>query len=103
MDKLIKIQKMELDIVCPCAGCVVNETSTQKHWVIVSGSVGETGYKTNHEIGLLKERTDPVIVDGLPHGWVKTSNTTFQHKRIVIPQVARINDTNLYHDPAAPQ
>ena len=65
MDKLIKIsKKMELDIVCPCAGCVVNETSTQKHWVIVSGSVVETGYKTNDEIGLLKERTDPVIVDG---------------------------------------
>ena len=91
-------EKLELDIVCPCAGCVVYETSKQKHWVIVSGAVTGEGYKTNEEIGRLKEMRDTVTVERLPHGWVKTSETTFQHKRSMIPKDARILYSNFNHD-----
>ena len=72
--------ELELDIICPCAGCGVYETSKQKHWVIVSGSVTGNDYKTSEEIGWLKELRDPVTVERLPHGRVKTSEITFQHK-----------------------
>lgn len=97
----IKYQtKLELDIVCLCAACVVYETSNHNHWVVVWGVINSQVYKTNTEIGRLKETPLIVAVEGLPYGWSKTSDTSFQHKVIMIPKDARIRDQNYKHDTA---
>ena len=93
-------EKLELDIICPWARCVVYETSNQKYYVVVSGVVNSEAYKTNKEMGRLRETPELVTVEGLPHGWSKTSDTRFQHKVIMIPKNARISDQNYKHDAA---
>ena len=86
--------------MCPCAGCVIYETSEHTHCVEVSDELRgySASYMTNGDTKRMKKTPLLITVEGLPCAWTKISDTSFQHKVVMIPGVAQIKDHNFKHD-----
>ena len=94
-----------MDSVCPCSGCVTYETNEDKHFVEVYDEINgdSASFMTTKVIAMMKETPELMTVEGLSDGRKKNSDTSFQHKVVMIPGVAWVNDqkeTRAEGDPA---
>ena len=98
------LQKLDMNVVCPCGGCGTYETPEDKHFVEVYDKLNgnSTSFMKNKDIATLRETPELMMTEGLPDGWTKNSDTSFQHKVVMIPGVARVKDQTEKHTEGDP-